>query len=145
MKFNYWNFIVIVGLGSSCALQTAILTAVYVKGGGTTGTDPVTPILPFMILVIAAVIASIWKRTSVRKVWYVSALISGIFGTVLPFWLEFTGSLVQYERAIFQGSPILTRDLLAIPLTVFACTEIATLAAGWYVSTRKPSLKSSKQ
>lgn len=145
MKINIWSIILVIGLALSTVLQIAILFGVYVKGGGTTGPDPVVPVFPFVILVLAAVFVSVWKRFAVRKVWYASALISGLLGSVLACRLELTGSLVQYERALLHGAPVLDKDKLIFPLLVFGLAEIAALTFGYYVSVREQGVAESDQ
>ncbi|MBK8465989.1 MAG: hypothetical protein IPL32_09170 [Chloracidobacterium sp.] len=136
MKRNFWTIILVIGFVLSSAIQILILFAVYIKGGGTTGADPVTPILPFLMLALAATYVSIWQQFAVRKFLYVSALISGVFGSILPFWLEFSGSLVQYDRALLHESRLLDKEYLILPLSIFGFVQIGALSLGWYIGHR---------
>ena len=139
MQFNPWSIFVFIGFALSGLLQVLILVAVFVKGGGTTGADPVVPTFPFMILVLITAAVSIWKRNSVPKVIYASALISGIFGSLLPYWLERTGALVNYERAILGGFNVMAKEQIVFPILIFALLETAVMIFSWHFTrTAKP-------
>lgn len=135
MKRGIWTILLSVGLASSIVLQSLILIYVFVKGGGTTGSDPVTPLFPFAVLLVVAIYCLLFKSNNVNKSLSLVALISALFGLALPFWLEFTGSLLPYNRLLegfVLGTP--RESDLITPLLVFAFVEGVALGLSMFIS-----------
>ena len=120
----------------SSLLQIALLIAVYLKGGGTTGAWPVVPIFPFVTLALIAAVVAFWKRAIVKRTYWIMAATSGLFGSLLPFWLELTGALVEYENAVIHRTFQLERQYILLPLVVFGLIEAAAMGIAWYLSSR---------
>lgn len=120
---NFRNKI-LVGLGIIVVLlQTFILVYIYKKNGGTTGGDPVTPVFPFAISLVISFFIFIKESKSFNRTLSLAVITVSVFGCLLPYWLERTGILVQYERALQNESPINTENL-GIRLLSFAGVEL---------------------
>lgn len=126
MTKNIWDR-VLIGLGIVVVfLQMIILAYIYKKNGGTTGSDPVTPIFPFAISLVTALFIFVKKyKISNRELSLVVIIIS-IFGCLLPYWLEKAGILVNYERWLRNEQFTNTEDL-GIRLLSFAGVELLTV------------------
>ena len=120
---NLWSRI-LVGLGIIVVLlQAFILVYIYKKNGGTTGGDPVTPVFPFAISLVVSLFIFIKESKIFSRTLSLAVIILSMFGCLLPYWLERTGILVQYERWLQNESPINTENL-GIRLLSFAGIEL---------------------
>lgn len=120
---NLWNKI-LVGLGIVVVLlQTFILAYIYKKNGGTTGSAPVTPIFPFAVSLAISLFIFIRESKIFSRTLSLAVISVSIFGCLLPYWLERTGILVQYERLLQNESPTNTENL-GIRLLSFVGVEL---------------------
>ena len=123
MKKDIWNK-VLTGLGIIATLsQTFILVHIYNKNGGTTGGDPVTPIFPFAISLVISLFIFVKKYKTSSRTLNLAVITISVFGCVLPYWLERTGILVQYERWL-QNEQFINTENLGIRLLCFAGVEL---------------------
>ena len=87
-------------------VQWFILLAVAVKGGGTTGGDPQKIIPAFGGLALAGGLLRLWRRgNGYEQSGGKAMIVVGVFGVCLPLFLEFTGSLMNYERWLESNMP----------------------------------------
>ena len=87
-------------------VQLLILLAVAVKGGATTGGEPFEIIPAFGGLALMGGLLHLWRRGNVYEQTAGKAMIvAGVFGVCLPPYLEFTGSLMDYERWLKSNMP----------------------------------------
>ena len=114
---------ILVGLGVVVLLQIFILVYIYEKNGGTTGGDPVTPVFPFAVSLVISLFIFIRKSKIFTRTLSLTVIIVSIFGCLLPYWLERTGILVQYERWLQNESTINTENL-GVRLLYFAGVEL---------------------
>lgn len=115
---------ILIGLGIiAVLLQTFILLYIYKKDGGTTGGDPVTPVIPFVVSLIVSLFIFIRENKILSRSLNLAVITVSMFGCLLPYWLERTGILVQYERWLQNESPINTENL-GIRLLSFAGVEL---------------------
>ncbi|MCD9189044.1 MAG: hypothetical protein LUM44_21685 [Pyrinomonadaceae bacterium] len=98
MTKTIWNKL-LAGLGIAVvSAQIFLLAYIYKKNGGTTGADPVTPTLPFIISLIISLFIFVRKGKITNPILNLTVIIVSLFGCLLPYWLERTGILVQYDR-----------------------------------------------
>ncbi len=121
-------------------LQIIVLLAVYRKNGGTTGGEPYILIAPFALPLLLGLYTRIWRREFANRVLGSVVIIVGIFGCVLPYWLERTGSLVQYERWLRNNqSP--NAENLVLCLLLFAGAELLVIIGMLFWESRRVAAK----
>jgi peptidoglycan/LPS O-acetylase OafA/YrhL len=136
MRKNKWNLMLWAAFLVGSFLQILILLAVYKKGGGTTGGEPYEIVLPYALLFLLGMYAHVWRRNDSNRILSCIVIITGLFGCVLPYWLERTGSLVQYERWLHNNqSP--NAENLGFSLVLFACAEVLALVGMLFWKGRK--------
>jgi hypothetical protein len=112
MSRNYWKFILMSAFVAGSLLQIIVLLAVYEKGGGTSGADPYFLVIPFAVLLLLGLYARSRRYNVSNYVLAAVVIVVGLFGCVLPFWLEQTGCLVQYDRWLRNNQFPNTENLL---------------------------------
>jgi hypothetical protein len=126
MRKNFWNLILWVAFFAGSLLQIMILLAVYKKDGGTTGGEPYILVIPFAALLFLGLYARMRRKGVSSRVLSSVVIILGVFGCAFPYWLERTGSLVQYERWLRNNqSP--NAENLGLCLLLFAGAEMLVL------------------
>jgi hypothetical protein len=140
MRKNYWNSILWAALLVGSFLQIIVLLAMYRKNGGTTGGEPYILIVPFAPLLLLGLYTLVWRRGAANRILSFVVIIVGIFGCVLPYWLERTGSLVQYDRWLRNNqSP--NAENLGLSLLLFAGAELLVIIGMLFWESRKVAAK----
>jgi len=132
MRNGYWNgFLRLIAVAGTC-VQITILIAVFQKHGGTTGAEPYTLLIPFGFILLLGLYAYFRKPDFANRSLTKLAIVVGIFGCILPYWLERTGSLVQYERWL-RNNQGPNAENLGLSLLLFAGAEslVAITALLW--------------
>jgi len=141
MRKNFWNNILF-GIGILGILfQSLILILVYKKNGGTTGGDLFTLALPFLVSLIIGVYVLVSKKENTNRKLNFAAITVSIFGCFLPYWMEKTGILVQYERWLRNEQSVNTEDL-GLRLLGFIGVELLVILAILFGKSEEPNFKS---
>ena len=103
MVLNHKTILWLAVIGS-VLFQLLELLYVSVKGGGTTGADPLWYITIFAVLLLAGLMTRfVWYGFESERAVASLLVVTAGFGCALPLFLHFTGSLVYYERWIKGG------------------------------------------
>lgn len=103
MRKHYWHRVLWAAFLAGSGLQVAVLLTVYEKGGGTTGAEPFMIAVPFVFSFILGLYARVRKRDTTTRILSSVVIVVSLFGCLLPYWLERTGSLVQYDRWLLNN------------------------------------------